>query len=245
MLRRISSSAAVSLALACGSPALAQDTPARVAIDVGVSTQTSSTTFAQTVSFEAYAETGTLTTSYSIAQRARLEGGGVVRLWRGFGIGVAATSMSGTDPAQIAGEIPHPINANQPRALTGTAGAFHSESAVHLQATYWFPATPRIDVIVGGGPTFMRAEQDFVSDVSYSQTFPYDTVTFQSATLTRENKRATGFNAGARVGVRLVDHVGVSGLVRYSRATVNFPDTGASAVRLGGLEIGGGLHLTF
>ena len=91
----------------------------------------------------------------------------------------------------------------------------------------------------------MRVEQDFVSDVSYAQAFPYDSVTFQSASLTREKQSVVGFNAGAEVSVRLLRGIGVAGLVRYSRATAAFPDTGASSVKLGGFEVGGGLHLTF
>jgi Outer membrane protein beta-barrel domain len=246
MTQTIERLALAAFLLACSVPASAQGTPhERVAVDAGVSLQTASTTFTQTVTFEAYSETGSLTTSYSNAQHARFDAGGVVRVWGGFGVGVSGTSMSGTDPAQIAGEIPHPINANSPRALSGSADAFHRESAVHVQAVYWFQPAPRIDLLVGGGPSFMHMEQDFVSDVAYSQSFPYDTVTFQSATITREQQSATGFNAGARVGVRLVSHVGVGGLVRYSRATLTFADAGASSVKLGGLEVGGGLHLTF
>jgi len=227
-------------------PALAQGTPhEHVAIVAGVATQSSSTTFGQSVSFEAFSETGTLDTSYAIAKRTRLLAGATVRLWRGFGVGIAGGSAGGTDPAQITGAIPHPINANSPRPLSGTADAFHSESAVHVQAAYWFQPAPRVDVVVGAGPSFMRVEQDFVSDVSYTQTFPYDSVTFQSATLTREQARVTGFNAAAELGVRLVGGIGVGGVVRYSRATAAFADSGAPSVKLGGLEIGGGLHLTF
>lgn len=227
-------------------PAFAQGTPReRVAVTVGASDQVTSTTFSHTIAFEAYSEEGSLTTVYTVALGLRPYVGGVARLWRGFGIGVAATTMSGSDPAAITGQIPHPINANQPRTLTGTADAFHRESAIHLQGVYWFQPAARVDVLLSGGPSFMHVEQDFVTDVRYSQTFPYDTVTFQGATLTREKAHVTGANAGAEIGVRLAAHIGVSGLVRYSRATATFPDTGDTSVKLGGVELGGGLRLTF
>jgi len=237
---------AIAFAIASSAPTLAQAVPQeRAAVMIGVSQQTTSTTFTQSISFEAYAETGTLNTSTLIAQHPRFDAGAVVRVWRGFGVGIAGNAMSGTDTAQIDGQIPHPINANQPRPLSGTADVFHHERAVHLQAAYWVQPAPRVDVIVGAGPSFMEVEQDFVSDVSYTQTFPYDSVTFQSATLTREQKSVIGFNAGGQVGVRLMSHVGVAGVVRYSHGTASFPDTGATSVKLGGLELGGGLHLTF
>src|SRR5262249_32125245 len=154
-----------------------------------------------------------------IPAAARLNLGGAVRLWRGFGAGMSATSSSGSEPAEITGQIPHPINANQPRALSGSVDAFHRESAIHVQAVYWFQPVPRVDVLVSGGPSFMHVEQDFVSDVSYTQSFPYDTVTFQAATLTREQDSVIGANAGAEVGIRLASRLGVAGVFRYSRAT--------------------------
>ena len=234
------------LALGCSAPARAQGTPLEhVAVFLGASEQVSSTTFGQSVTFEAYAENGSITTTYTISQPLRFTVGAVGRVWHGFGVGVSGNTMSGTDAAHISGEIPHPIDVNNPRALTGTADAFHRESAVHVQAAYWFRPAPRVDVIVGAGPSFMRVEQDFVSDVSYTQSYPYDSVTFRGATLTRERQSVTGFNAGAQVGVRLVGGIGVGGLLRYSRGTASFPDTGASSVKLGGVELGGGLHLTF
>lgn len=238
--------ACLTLACAWSLPAFAQGTPREhVAISIGVADPAGSSTFSQTVTFEAFSEEGTLTTRYTIPAHPRLNVGGVVRLWRGFGAGIAATRSSASDPAEITGQIPHPINANQPRALTGSVDALHRESAIHVQAVYWFQPAPRVDVLLSAGPSFMRVEQDFVSDVSYTQAFPYDTVTFESATLTRKDERVTGGNAGAEIGVRLVPRIGVSGLVRYSRATATFADTGATSMKLGGFEIGGGLHVTF
>ena len=238
---------AIVLALLLSSaPAFAQSTPPeRVAVTIGVAYPAGTTTFTQTTTFESYAETGSLTTTYATPQKARLDVAGVVRLWHGLGVGIAANSFDGTTPAQISGQIPHPINANQPRPLTGTQDVSHGESAIHLQAAYWFRLTPRLDVIVAGGPSRIRIKQDFVSDVSYSQAFPYDTVTFQSATLTHEEKTVTGSNLGAEVGVRLVAHVGVGGFVRYSHATASFPDTGVSAFKVGTLDVGGGIRLSF
>ena len=101
-------------------------------------------------------------------------------VWRGLGVGVAGTIVERHRSGADHRAIPHPINANQPRTLTGTADASHHESAIHLQAAYWFQRGAARRRLLSGGPSFMRVEQDFVSDVSYSQTFPYDTVTFES-----------------------------------------------------------------
>jgi hypothetical protein len=234
------------LALAFARTASAQGTPREhVAVMAGAGYQVSADAFSHTVTFESFAEDGSIKTDYSVKRWPRLDAGVVVRLWRGFGVGVAGDTLKGTNPAQITGSIPHPIAANQPRTLTGTADVTHSESAIHLQAVYWFQPARRVDVMVSGGPSMARVVQDFVSDVSYTQTFPYDSVTFRGAALTRESKTVHGGNAGIMVGVRVLRHVGVAGLVRYSSAHVAFPDTGIPAFTIGGLQTGVGVQLLF
>jgi len=234
------------LALACARTASAQGTPhEHVSVFVGAGYQLSANTFSDTVTFEAFAEEGSVKTGYSVKRGPRLDAGVVVRLWRGLGVGVAGSSLHGTNPAQITGSIPHPIAANQPRTLTGTAAVTHNESTIHLQAVYWFQPTRRLDVMISGGPSRLRLEQDFVSNVSYTQTFPYDSVTFQGATLTRESKTVRGGNAGVMVGVRILRHFGVVALVRYSSAHVPFPDTGVPAFTIGGLQTGVGAGILF
>ncbi len=238
--------AAALLALACARTASAQATPREhVAVFVGAGYQLNANTFSDTVTFESFAEEGSVKTGYSVRRGPHLDAGVVVRLWRGFGVGVAESSLHGTNPAQITGSIPHPIAANQPRTLTGTAGVTHNESTIHLQAVYWFQPTRRLDVMISGGPSRLRLEQDFVSNVSYTQTSPYDSVTFQGATLTRESKTVRGGNAGVMVGVRILRHLGVVGLVRYSSAHVAFPDTGVPAFTIGGLQTGVGAGILF
>jgi hypothetical protein len=238
---------AVALLLLAGArTASAQGTPhEHVAVTAGATYQVRANTFSRTVTFEAFAEEGSVKTAYSVGQRPRLDAGVVVRLWRGFGVGVAGFSSSGTDTAQITGSIPHPIAVNQPRSLTGTADVAHNDSAIHLQAVYWFQPMRRVDVMISGGPSRLRIEQDFISDVSYSQTFPYDSVTFQGATLTRETRTAHGGNAGVTVGVRMLRHLSVAGLVRYSTARVSFPETGVPAFTIGGFQTGGGVQVLF
>ena len=100
-------------------------------------------------------------------------------------------------------------------------------------------------MLVSGGPSVIRAEQDFVSDVAYSQTFPYNTATFEGATVERQRKTAIGVNVGAEAGWRLVGPFGVAAVVRYSRVTDHFPVIGATSVPVGGLNVTGGVRLLF
>jgi len=153
--------------------------------------------------------------------------------------------VSGSPTAQITGSIPHPLLVNKPREISGTKPTLHSETAVHVQAVYWMRPSDRVDLMVSAGPSIMRIQQDFVTDVTYTQSFPYDTATYQDATVTRARETAVGANVGAEVDWRVLRHVGVAAVGRYSRATATFPDTGVPGITVGGFHLGGGIRLLF
>jgi hypothetical protein len=234
------------IGIASSRPAFAQTTPSeRVAASIYFGTQTGTTTFSQSITFEAFSEEGSLNVGYTTVQHPWIDGGVTVRIWRGFGAGVAASFISGSSPAQINGLIPHPLIPNQPRPISGTADTTHSEQSIHLQAVYWLRASDRIDVVLSGGPSITQIEQDFVSDVAYDQEFPYDVATYKNATLTRERKTVVGGNVGAELGWRVLSRVGVAAVMRYSSATADFPDTGVPPFKIGGLHFGGGVRFLF
>jgi hypothetical protein len=225
---------------------LAQRTPdRRVSVTLAGAYQASTTGVTQAITFEQYGEDGSLTAGYTVDRGPAIDLGAVVRLWRGFGAGVAGSYFHDSGSAQVNALVPHPFFANQPRQISGPVPVSRSELALHIQAVYWIQPTGRLDIVVSGGPSVFRADQDFVSDVTFSQTFPYDTAAFESAAVVRERKTVTGGNVGAEVGWRLSRYVGVAGLIRYSRASASFPDTSAPAIVVGGLHLGGGVRCVF
>lgn len=216
----------------------------RVAIDLVGGYQTSVSTFSQTVTFEAYSETGSLTATYSTSGRPVADPGVVVRVWRNLGFGVAASWLSDSGSAEVVAQVPNPLVVGQPREVSGAADVQHKETTLHLQATYWAQLSPRIELTVSGGPSIFWVDQDFVSDVTYTQTYPYTTATYQGAATVRQSETVTGGNIGGEVGWRLTDHLSLAGLIRYSHATATFAGTGAQAVPVGGLHVGGGIRIS-
>lgn len=85
--------------------------------------------------------------------------------------------------------------------------------------------------------------QDLVSDVTITQTYPYDTATFSGTTSTHRSASRIGFNAGADVTWRLRPRVGLGLGVSFSRAAVALSDT--VTVDAGGAHLGGGLRFRF
>ena len=239
---------AMSFLLASGAwcPAFAQDVPAaRVAVEFTLGQTAPSTTFTQNVTFEQYSETGTLTSAYTAGHSLSFEGGGTVRLWHGLGVWVSGSHFSDSGTAQVSASVPNPIVFNQPRQISGPAAITHAENVVHVDAAYWIQIAPKFSVIVSGGPSFFHVTQDFVTDVTYSETFPYTTATYESADTTRETASVTGFNVGGEAGYRLFHALSVVGAVRYSHAHASFPDALDDPMPVGGVHAGGGIRFEF
>jgi hypothetical protein len=219
--------------------------PPRVRISLDVAAQVSTSTVMQTVTFEQYSEQGSLTATYEVPQRPVFGGGLIVRLWRQLGVGVTAEHMSDSGSAQVTASLPNPFEFNQPRTLSGSAPVGRSETAVHLNAAFWAYQSPRIDVLIEGGPSVIHVDQDFVSDIDYSDVPPYTSVTYEGATVVREHQTVVGGNVAGDLTWRLTRHFGVGAVLRFSRAHALFSDSGAPALVVGGFHAGGGLRVSF
>jgi hypothetical protein len=219
---------------------------ARVSVNVGV--QLSSITFTGTTTKPVYLETATINTAYGVPKGVLVDGGILFRLVGNLGVGVAVSTFAKQQDATVSGSIPHPFFFNTPRSISGTApGLRRTELITHIQAAYII-STRRMDIAVAGGPSFFNVSQDLVSDVTFTETYPYDTATFGTAPTARVTVNKVGFNAGVDVGVKFSRSLGVGGLVRFSRVSVSFPLAGsASGVSsdAGGLQVGAGVRFYF
>jgi hypothetical protein len=241
------------VAAACGAtPVLAQQ-PAgawrvRASADAGVQ-QPASTSFSQLTKKTVYREDAVVNTSYTLPKGQQFGGGITVRLIGNLGVGVAVSSFTKSNNVAVAGTIPHPFFYNTPRSIAGAqTGLERNEVATHLQAVYVILPRGRINLALSGGPSWFSVKQDVVTDVSYSESYPYDAASFSSATFATVKKTGVGFNVGADIGVRLVGGLGVGALVRYSKASLTFsvPNSTASvASDVGGLQLLGGIRFIF
>ncbi len=247
------------LSLADGVPAKAQTTGAasggstdawsdHARVSVNLLSQTPAISFTSTTSKPLYLETETVNASYQVPSGLAYDGGVLVKVAGGFGVGVAFSFFKSHGDATVAASVPHPFFFNKPRSASGTAPALErTETATHIQAAYVI-RTGRVDVAIAGGPTIFNVKQGLVSDVTFTDTYPYDIVTFTGATTQTVTATKIGFHVGADVGVRFSRNVGVGGLVRYSRATVDFSLTNAASgvtSDAGGVQAGGGIRFFF
>jgi hypothetical protein len=232
-------------AMSTGTASAQNVPPEHVAVTVTGGYVKPAASFTQNVTFEQYSEEGTLSAAYSAPSRPSVDGGVTVRVWRALAVGVAGWYYRDPGVAQVTASVPNPIIANSPRQISGPANVTHAETAVHVQAAYWLRAGPRATIIVEGGPSFFHVTQDFVSDVTYTQSFPFTTATYQGASTVREKQSATGYNVGGDAGWRVWGNLSVVGAVRFSHATASFTDALAQPMTLGGLHVGAGIRLMF
>ena len=251
---------AVAIAVAGAAPVSAQQAP-RMFISVNGGLQASTRDFSQDVVFP---ETGRLyreVLSLAAAEeRARFESshrfrtgmlfdvGAGVDLVRNFGFGIGVSRFRAHEPASVSAQVPHPLFFDRNRSISGTSTPLaRSETALHLQARATVPAGESVRVTVFGGPTLFNVAQQLVSDVRFTQEYPYDTARYSSADVRREFGSTTGFNLGADVSYYFSSGVGIGWLVRYSRATVELASAGDGTlhVEVGGVHTAGGLRLRF
>jgi hypothetical protein len=233
-------------ACGCCRPVFAQRTPDnRVSVSVSVAGQLTATTFSQSVTFEQYSEAGSLSAAYSFRPKPVVDAGVNVRVWGPFGVGVSGSYAGESTSAQVSASVPNPLVFGQPRQVDGPADVSHTEVGIHIEAVYWVEPTPRTEIVVSGGPSVFRVDQDFVSAVTYAQSYPYTTATYQSAELLRERQTVNGFNIGGEVGWKLASHLSLSAGLRFSHATASFSDASATPVTVGGVHVGGGVRFLF
>lgn len=221
----------------------------RVRISINAGAQTSSITFDGSNTKPVYLETEVVNTTYGVGRGQSFDGAALVRVVGNFGVGVAVSSFAKRQDAAVAATIPHPFFYNTPREIPGMAGGFErNEVVTHIQAAYVISFGGKVDCALSGGPSFFSVKQGLVSGVTFTESYPYDTATFTAASSTTVSATETGFNAGADFGVRLSKNVGVGGLVRFSRASIEFRLPGATTrvkSDAGGVQVAGGLRLFF
>jgi opacity protein-like surface antigen len=222
--------------------------PFRGFVSINGGYQASSTDFRDSVVITEFVEQGSVDSSYRVKSGPELDISGGARVWRSLGIGVGVTRFSKSGAATVAGKIPHPFFFNQARSVEGeAAGLKREELAVHIEAMAIVPGGERFSLAVFAGPSFFNVKQAIVQRLQYAQQYPYDTATFSGVDTDTPSESTIGFNAGADVGYFFARNVGIGGVIRFTRASVDFTSSDGETLEVdaGGVQAGAGLRLRF
>jgi hypothetical protein len=213
-------------------------------INVSAWYQPVSPDFSNTVRPTDFGEPSVVDTGYETRAIPGFDVGGGVRVWRNLGLGLDVSRFSKRTTGAVSAQVPHPFFFNRARDVSGDAsGLRREETAAHVQALWMVPLGSRWQLALTGGPSWFFVGQDLVSDVTITQTYPYDTATFAGTTSTHRSRSHAGFTAGADVSYRLRRHVGLGFGVMFSHASVPLDNT--VTIDAGGAHVGGGIRFGF
>ncbi len=183
--------------------------------------------------------------------------GGGVRLFDNLGVGVSYSRYDTKLDSVLEASIPHPILFNMPAVDSLEVPLARKEDALHISAVYTIPVTSKFQIGLLGGPTHFRYEQEAISTfmIHLRLDFPEFTIDLRDPVLTTLEGSAWGYHVGADVTYLFTDHIGVGGLVRYSRASTDVENpleagrtmtsNTSASLELGGLQLLAGVRIRF
>lgn len=204
--------------------------------------------FTDTITFTQNVEDGTTVTPYTAGNTPGVDVMGGARLWQYLGVGAGITQATQTGVSTTSTtRVPHPFYFNRHRTVTGPAPTDRTDTQINLYGMAVVPAGRRVRVTLFGGPTFFRVQQDLVTAVTTTDTYPFNEVTFQSYTKQQHDVSTIGFNVGGDVSVFFSEHLGVGGMARYSIGTLAYTTAAGDPLTTdaGGFHVGGGLRVKF
>ncbi len=134
-------------------------------VNIGFGVESGSSALTETANLVIYEEAATVTSSTEWTSGSLLDAGFGVRVWRNLTVGVGYHQEENDTDSQLTGSIPSPIFFNRPRTLDQDVVLERKEKAAHLVFGWVVSLNEKFDLMLFGGPSFFRLEQDVVSDV--------------------------------------------------------------------------------
>jgi len=235
---------ACALGLVAAPDALAQDVLPQGFLTVNLGGQLTTRANTETFTFELYDEPGTAQGTREVGAGLLFDVGAGYQIWDNVYVGAGYSRFSHKGNLEMTALVPDPLLVERPRVVPFTLnGAAHTEQAFHVQLLFLVPFTDKLDVTVGGGPSFYSLEEDVLDAVTVVEgANPTLTGTTKS-----ESEGAVGYNVSADVNYVLTERIGAGVLLRYTGATVDMPagTDQTRSVKVGGFQVGGGLRFRF
>jgi hypothetical protein len=220
----------------------------RLRISVNAAAQVTSHTLTQSFSVPINVESAPVSTSLDLKSAPMFDIGASYRFMKRLAVGISATSLSRNIDGTLDAKIPHPFFFGTLRPISGDLSSLtHKEVGTHIYAMYFIPAGNKLDIGIFGGPSHFSVKQEFVTDVDYTSSYPFDTATFTGAQTETISRGATGFNVGTDVSWRLSKVLAVGGLIRFAKASTTFTVASGNTIAadIGGLQTGAGVRILF
>jgi hypothetical protein len=198
-------------------------------INIGVGVQPHQRTVTATDSFPLFDESATITSVQGIRNGALFDIGGGYHVSPRFAVGAGFSTFGRAGTGTITASIPDPVFYDRPTTAAATVSDLeHKERSLHLQAIYLAPVSPKIDVAISAGPSFIFVSQDFATAAVGSQGF--------APTFKNETGTAVGFNVGAQINYLFQPQFGAGLFLGYDGGSLDLPSS--ADMHVGGFRVG-------
>jgi hypothetical protein len=207
-------------------------------VDVNGAAQTQTESIELTNSFPLYGETAIINTAQGVDSGGLFDISAGYRVTPQFGVSLGVSIFGDEGESSVAASIPSPVAINRPANVTATGtGLKHKEVGTSILLSYFRPITDKIEAVVSIGPVFYNVYQDFTTS-----SVPTGTQSLSLGSV-RERARTAGVNIGANVNYFIHRNYGAGVFFRYAGANADFDSF--DDLRVGGVQLGGGLRLRF
>lgn len=220
-------------------------------INVGWGVESGSSAMTDTRTSTIYEETATVVSTSNFTSGSLFDVGVGIRVWRNLTVGAAYHQEQNDTEGSLTGTVPSPVFFNRPRTLSqAVPGLDRKEQASHLVIGWVMPFGDKLDVMVFGGPSFFRVEQETVSDVLFVEEGGTFATVGARETIISRKKSQTGYNVGADVTYIVWSNdsirLGAGGFVRFTQADMDIEMLSSSQpTKAGGVQFGFGARLRF
>jgi hypothetical protein len=222
-------------------------------VNIGFGVESGSSSTSDTHNFIIYEESGTITSDTTWTSGSLIDAGFGVRVWRNLTVGIGYHQEENDTDGLLTGSIPSPIFFNRPRQLNQDDFVLdRKEKAAHLVIGWVVPINDKLDVMLFGGPSFFRLEQDapqLDADPIREGPSPFTTVVADVDVVTRK-KSLTGYNIGADATYIVWSNdnlrIGAGGFVRFTQANGDILQlVNETSTKVGGVQFGFGGRIRF
>jgi hypothetical protein len=199
-----------------------------------------------------------LRAEYPLSSAVLLDFSGGVIIGPGLFVGAGFTRSGSSAPGTVTLTLDHPAYHPVLTASTETGPLEHAESDVHLQFGYRVPMRGPLSVIAFVGPTHFSVSQPMIDDWYADEIYVRDSRTYQAIVSDPETAETRaggwGYNLGTDVSFALSRNIGIGGMARYTRGSIEFDQPLQSNIKdrtithifdAGGLQLSGGIRFRF
>ena len=219
-------------------------------INVGWGVESGSSAMTDTQTAIIYEESATIVSTSNFTSGSLFDVAAGVRIWRNLTVGAAYHQEQNDTQGELSGSIPSPVFFNRPRTLAASEPLDRKEQAAHLTIGWVVPVGAKFDVMVFGGPSFFRLNQEVISSAVPNESSASGSTIGATITTAERKKSQTGYNVGADATYILWSNdsvrLGAGGFVRFTQADMEVDMlTTSQPTKVGGVQFGFGARLRF